>query len=123
MVSRSSRHRRREPGSQSTDGSSSPKLTPSPRSSYSSNGLPATNEPESYELQTIRSHDHPTANHDDQEADSFLPSLHRPSLDSVQSFQLYTPDEDRAVLRKLDRKLVFFMALLYSLSFLDRSSK
>jgi phosphatidylinositol 3,5-bisphosphate 5-phosphatase len=42
---------------------------------------------------------------------------------SVQSFELYTPDEDRSVLKKLDRKLVLFMALLYLLSFLDRSSK
>ena len=38
-------------------------------------------------------------------------------------FLLYTPEEERAVLRKLDRRLVLFMALLYMLSFLDRSSK
>lgn len=38
-------------------------------------------------------------------------------------FLLYTPDEERAVLGKLDRRLVLFMALLYMLSFLDRSSK
>lgn len=38
-------------------------------------------------------------------------------------FLLYTPAEERAVLRKLDRRLVLFMALLYMLSFLDRSSK
>jgi hypothetical protein len=42
---------------------------------------------------------------------------------SVQSFELYTPDEERAVVRKLDRKLVLFVALLYMLSFLDRSSE
>lgn len=36
---------------------------------------------------------------------------------------LYTPDEEQAVLRKLDRRLVLFMALMYLLSFLDRSSK
>lgn len=41
---------------------------------------------------------------------------------SVQSFELYTPDEERAVIRKLDRKLVLFVALLYMLSFLDRSN-
>lgn len=41
---------------------------------------------------------------------------------SVASFQLYTPDEDRAVRRKFDRKLVLFVALLFLLSFLDRSS-
>lgn len=41
---------------------------------------------------------------------------------SVASFQLYTPDEEKAVVRKFDRKLVLFVALLYMLSFLDRSS-
>jgi hypothetical protein len=46
----------------------------------------------------------------------------RLSDSTVQSFQLYTPDEERAVLRKFDRRLVPFLALLYMLSFLDRSS-
>lgn len=46
----------------------------------------------------------------------------RGSSSSVGSFHLYTPDEERAVVRKLDRRLVLFMALLYMLSFLDRSS-
>ncbi|KAK4454381.1 putative transporter-like protein 3 [Podospora aff. communis PSN243] len=41
---------------------------------------------------------------------------------SVASFQLYTPDEERAVVRKFDRRLVVFVALLYMLSFLDRSN-
>ncbi|KAM7222761.1 major facilitator superfamily transporter [Rhypophila decipiens] len=41
---------------------------------------------------------------------------------SVASFQLYTPDEEKAVVRKFDRKLVVFVALLYMLSFLDRSN-
>lgn len=44
------------------------------------------------------------------------------SISTVQSYQLYTPDEERAVVRKFDRKLVLFVALLYLLSFLDRSS-
>ncbi|KAL1843364.1 hypothetical protein VTJ49DRAFT_1951 [Mycothermus thermophilus] len=35
---------------------------------------------------------------------------------------LYTPDEERAVVRLLDRRLVLFLALLYMLSFLDRSN-
>lgn len=34
----------------------------------------------------------------------------------------YTPEEERAVVRKFDRRLVLFVALLYLLSFLDRSS-
>lgn len=41
---------------------------------------------------------------------------------SVQSFELYTPDEERAVRRKLDTHLVCFVAFLYCLSFLDRSN-
>ena len=38
------------------------------------------------------------------------------------SFMLYTPDEERAVVKRLDIRLVLFVALLYMLSFLDRSS-
>lgn len=34
----------------------------------------------------------------------------------------YTDQEEKAVLRKLDRKLVLFLSFLYLLSFLDRSS-
>jgi hypothetical protein len=45
------------------------------------------------------------------------------STSTAASFTLYTPDEERAVVRKFDRKLVVFVALLYMLSFLDRSSK
>jgi len=41
---------------------------------------------------------------------------------SVASFQLYTPDEEDRVRRKLDTRLVLFVALLYLLSFLDRSN-
>lgn len=41
---------------------------------------------------------------------------------SVQSFELYTPDEERAVRRKLDTHLVIFVSVLYLLSFLDRSN-
>lgn len=46
----------------------------------------------------------------------------RGSSSSAASFQLYTPDEENAVRRKFDKKLVVFVALLYMLSFLDRSS-
>lgn len=35
----------------------------------------------------------------------------------------WTSDEERAVMRKLDRRLVLFLALLYLLSYLDRSSQ
>ncbi|KAF8858509.1 major facilitator superfamily transporter [Acephala macrosclerotiorum] len=46
----------------------------------------------------------------------------RGSASTVQSYQLYTPDEERAVVRKFDRNLVLFVAVLYMLSFLDRSN-
>ena len=46
----------------------------------------------------------------------------RKSHETEQSFMLYTPDEERSVVRKFDRRLVLFIALLYMLSFLDRSS-
>ena len=49
-------------------------------------------------------------------------SRRRASVSTLQSYQLYTPDEERAVVRKFDRRLVLFVALLYMLSFLDRSS-
>jgi hypothetical protein len=38
---------------------------------------------------------------------------------SVQSFELYTPDEEKRVIRKLDIYVVGFMSFLYLLSFID----
>ncbi|RYC58107.1 hypothetical protein CHU98_g8113 [Xylaria longipes] len=46
----------------------------------------------------------------------------RLSDSTVASFQLYTPDEEKAVVRKFDRRLVIFLAFCYMLSFVDRSS-
>lgn len=46
----------------------------------------------------------------------------RASVSTVQSFMLYTPDEEKSVVKKFDRRLVLFIACLYMLSFLDRSS-
>lgn len=55
---------------------------------------------------------------------SKFPDLDVSTTTSGKSFQLrYTPDEERAVVKKFDRKLVLFVALLYMLSFLDRSSE
>ncbi|OQO09685.1 hypothetical protein B0A48_05087 [Cryoendolithus antarcticus] len=56
----------------------------------------------------------------DDEADALVKKRKR--RESAQSFELYTPDEERAVRRKLDTHLVLFVALLYLLSFLDRSN-
>ncbi|CAN9198219.1 unnamed protein product [Alternaria alternata] len=119
----SSRRRQHEPASNSTD-ESSPKFTPSPRYSQSfDDQLSMIHEPNSFELRTITPHDEPAHKEElGEEDESFLPSIRRASLDSVQSYELYTPDEDRRVLKKLDRRLVAFMALLYMLSFLDRSN-
>ena len=110
-----------ERASGSTTDSASPRPTPS-RSSTSSNNLPMLNDPNTYELQPI-SHSVPASPTDKDEDDDYARSTRRLSFDSVQSYELYTPDEDKKVLRKLDRKLVGFMALLYCLSFLDRTSE
>jgi hypothetical protein len=92
-------------------------------SSHPSDGLPVIKEPNSIELRTIAHRDEPVSKDEDVEDDNLVPSARRASIDSAQSYELYTPDEDRAVLRKLDQRLVAFMALLYCLSFLDRSSE
>ena len=41
----------------------------------------------------------------------------------AESLRKFTPEEEKAVVRKLDRRLVLFLAFLYMLSFLDRSSE
>merc|ERR1712093_906377 len=63
-------------------------------------------------------------NDQDDEEDDYTTTGRRraASISTVHSYQLYTPDEERAVVRKFDRKLVLFVALLYMLSFLDRSN-
>ena len=48
--------------------------------------------------------------------------LQRDSDSSVAEFEAYTPDEERVVVKKLDRNVTLFMSFLYLLSFLDRSS-
>jgi hypothetical protein len=118
----SSRRKPRSPTSSSTD-ESSPKFTPSTRSSHSSDDLSIINEPNSFELRAISRRDDFESKEEEAAEHDLLPNACRASIDSAQSYELYTPDEDRAVLRKLDRKLVTFMALLYCLSFLDRSSE
>lgn len=80
-------------------------------------------DPNIFELRTITPPDEPFVKDENAEDEHLISRVRRPSVDSVQSYELYTPDEDRAVLKKLDRRLVSFMALLYCLSFLDRSSE
>ena len=59
---------------------------------------------------------------EDEEQGSDFEKRRRESDSTVHSFMLYTPDEQRVVVKKFDRRLVLFVALLYMLSFLDRSS-
>lgn len=76
---------------------------------------------QAYKLRSLKSPS--TEEGDDGWGDAGMPSLRRrASTSTVASFQLYTPDEERAVVRKHDRSLVLFVALLFMLSFLDRSS-
>ncbi|KAF2473890.1 uncharacterized protein BDR25DRAFT_281974 [Lindgomyces ingoldianus] len=124
-------HRLEESGSQSTDDAST-HLTPS--DGESDDGLPMIDgmyEGESYQLMTLPKGGNASSRNDTLgvpqeegagEDAAFLPSPQRFSMSSVQSYEIYTPDENRAVLKKLDRRLVLFMALLYCLSFLDRSN-
>ena len=60
-------------------------------------------------------------NHDNEYDPRPDPRQNKPSR--TKSLPKYTLAEEREVVRKFDRKLVPFLALLYLLSFLDRSSK
>ena len=68
------------------------------------------------------SRDHDSGGSDEEEKRPEFGKHRRGSSSTVQSFMLYTPDEERSVIKKFDRRLVLFVALLYMLSFLDRSS-
>lgn len=118
MHPHSSRRKPRDSSPSLSTSDGSPRLTPSTHSSRS-----PEREQGSIELQELSSHDKYNSKEENDEDDYVPPYARRASIDSAQSYELYTPDEDRAVLRRLDRKLVAFMALLYCLSFLDRSSK
>ncbi|EQB49692.1 major facilitator superfamily transporter [Colletotrichum gloeosporioides Cg-14] len=74
---------------------------------------------QAYELKSLVN---PAGKKDDGGEDDSFSSRRRMSNSTVSSFQLYTPDEECAVVRKFDRRLVLFVALLFMLSFLDRSN-
>ena len=57
------------------------------------------------------------------DSDSELEELERKHREADSASPGYTMEEEREVVQKFDRKLVPFLALLYLLSFLDRSSK
>ncbi|KAK2794312.1 hypothetical protein FQN52_008670 [Onygenales sp. PD_12] len=56
----------------------------------------------------------------DEEAEEYTPQ--KETADSPHLSKSYTPDEERRVVKKFDKRLTLFMALLYMLAFLDRSS-
>ena len=97
---------------------------PSPQPSYELQTWTSTPTSRSdYELSDVEGIDSIRHPEQDDERRESLTERRRDSLSTIRSFMLYTPDEEQAVIRKLDRRLVLFVALLYMLSFLDRSSK
>ncbi|KAI9705624.1 MAG: hypothetical protein M1836_006380 [Candelina mexicana] len=126
------------PGSSSVS-SSSPRVTPDSDledDMYLDVAAEDGNIEKSFQLQSFQRHaaggrpmsrldapSQPHHEHDEQNKKHESFGQHRRTSDStVHSFTLYIPDEERAVLRKFDRRLVLFMAFLYMLSFLDRSN-
>ena len=90
---------------------------------------------DAYEMQNVRrdsaqasaSSSRHSADHEKMSADAEKVMLedfdNAPDLaDIPASAAPYSPEEEQAVLRKFDRHLVLFIALLYMLGFLDRSS-
>lgn len=77
---------------------------------------------EAYEMVSSSRRSRGEQEHDPLSGNADRDGSRRMSATSAASFQLYTPDEEIAVRRKFDRKLVLFVALLFMLSFLDRSS-
>lgn len=60
---------------------------------------------------------------DDDSDDGFLSYGDSPVSSTKSGFSKYTALEEKEIVKKFDRKLVPFLALLYMLSFLDRSSE
>lgn len=75
---------------------------------------------ESREFRPERDH---SADYDDEGYDSERSVKPRPVRRSKGVGAQYTAEEERDVVKRLDKRLVLFLALLYLLSFLDRSSK
>ncbi|KAK8118695.1 nicotinamide mononucleotide permease [Apiospora kogelbergensis] len=79
----------------------------------------------SYELQDLsaRAGRKSARGLDAEGGEGYAPSgRRRLSESTAASFQLYTPDEEQAVVRKFDRRLVLFLSICYMLSFIDRSN-
>lgn len=112
------------------ESSTSARLTPDSDSDDDElQGLDEVEAEEGYELRTIRkgrrrAEEQATAGaardiEEDEDDDDQMPlagGRRRRRQSSIQSFELYTPDEERRVKHKLDTRLVLFVALLYMLS-------
>jgi hypothetical protein len=110
------------PSAQSSNSSTSSNARLTPNSDSDDSDLEMAEQGESYKLQPRAGGSAGVDDGDDEEADEKYNRRRGASMSTVHSYQLYTPDEERAVIRKFDRRLVLFVALLYMLSFLDRSS-
>ena len=78
---------------------------------------------ERFELHTIpKPYNAPSAENSDYSTpeNDFIDPL---EFNQTTASESYTEEEAQTVVRKLDRRLVLFLAFLYMLSFLDRSSK
>jgi hypothetical protein len=107
--------------SNSSSGSQTTRLTPESDSGESDLELDEDELGHSIKLRQ-RDPEKPRSSPEDDNAEEDPRRGRRGSASTMQSYQLYTPDEERAVVRKFDRRLVLIVALLYMLSFLDRSS-
>lgn len=101
--------------------SSTTRYTPDSDSDDSDFGF--KDETQSQSIQLKRSRTNSGGGRYEDEDEGFGSSQRRASVSTVQLYQLYTPDEERTVVKKFDKRLVMFVALLYMLSFLDRSSE
>jgi hypothetical protein len=117
--------------------SSSPRRTPAPTETTPESGADASDvesisalrgDGHTFELRKIRNSSEKGSHHgsfdqeeasseDDSEKEDFRP-VRRVGSRSRE----YTHAEEQAIVRKFDRRLTLFIALLYMLSFLDRSS-
>ena len=67
---------------------------------------------------------HGNGDHEDSSSDDESEKEHARPVRRVGSrSKEYTDEEEKAIVRKFDRRLTLFIALLYMLSFLDRSSQ
>ena len=108
------------PASNESSGSSTSNVQDTPVSDGSVEGESSRNPGGSLKIQTDFGDGQDQFSEDDGDSfnynDEARPKFSRPRVPK------YTPVEEQQVVRRFDRRLVPFLALLYLLSFLDRSS-